>query len=29
MDAGNGFVLSLNAFNNAGTIIERLLNAAD
>jgi hypothetical protein len=27
--AGNGFVLSLNAFNNAGTIIERLLNAAD
>jgi hypothetical protein len=27
--AGNGFVLSLNAFNNAGSIIERLLNAAD
>ena len=23
------FVLSLNAFNNAGAIIERLLNAAD
>ena len=27
--AGNGFVLSLNAFNNAGSIIERLLDAAD
>jgi hypothetical protein len=27
--AGNGFVLALNAFKKAGTIIERLLNAAD
>jgi hypothetical protein len=27
--AGNGFVLAHNAFNNAGAIIERLLNAAD
>jgi hypothetical protein len=27
--AGNGFVLALHAFEKAGTIIERLLNAAD
>jgi hypothetical protein len=27
--AGNGFVLSLRAFNNAGAIIERLLDASD
>jgi hypothetical protein len=27
--AGNGFALSINAFNNAGSIIERLLKAAD
>jgi hypothetical protein len=29
LSAGNGFVLALNAFKKAGTIVERLLIAAD